>query len=373
MPAIFVRPCNAARQANTRARRMRSNGFVALAAISVVVPMLLAGPAPAASPTVPLGGADRFAVLAGSGITNTGLTSITGDVGTFPTPSETGFDSVALDGTNHKGDSVTQAAKADLAASYRDAATRDGATEVGSALGGLTLGPGAYKSVSFGVAGTLTLDGRGKTDAAFIFQAGSTVITEVNSRVLLVNGADPCNVVWQVGSSATFKAGARFVGDVLVHASITAQAGATFRGRLLAQEGAVTLDSNTVSMAACATPTAAASASGASTGPLSSGGVALPPSGASNAVTAPLIGRPVTVAAPPEATGGESAPARWTLIAPHDNLPDAPPAAPPLLAVVGGSVDALARTALILLGVSVAASAALIARRRQVQRRQPIP
>src|SRR4029078_1530465 len=83
------------------------------------------------------------------------------------------------------------------------------------------------------------------------------LIAEANSRVLLLNGADPCRVVWQVGRSATFKTGARFVGDVLAYTSITAQTSATFQGRLLARNGAVTLDTNTITRSSCAAPTGA--------------------------------------------------------------------------------------------------------------------
>jgi hypothetical protein len=95
----------------------------------------------------------------------------------------------------------------------------------------------------------------------FIFQAGSTLITESNSRVALRGSADPCNVVWQVGSSATFKTGSQFVGDVLAHTSITAQTSATFQGRLLARNGAVTLDTNVITNANCASSAPVSTAS----------------------------------------------------------------------------------------------------------------
>lgn len=156
---------------------------------------------------------------------------------------------------------MTQGAKRDLVTAYNDAAGRSPVTNVPVELGGRTLLAGVYKSPSLGLTGTLTLDAKGSPDAQFIFKAGSTLITESNSRVLLLNGADPCRVVWQVGSSATFKTGTRFVGDVLAHTSITAQTAATFRGRLLASNGAVTLDTNTITKASCAAP-----ASGGGTG-----------------------------------------------------------------------------------------------------------
>jgi type VI secretion system secreted protein VgrG len=212
-------------------------------------------PAVAAHARVGLGTAESFAVLAGSGITNTGATTITGDVGTFPTPSMTGFDTVTLTGTNHAGDAVTQGAKPDLTTAYNDAAGRTPFTNVPVELGGSRLLAGVYRSDTLGLTGTLTLDAQGDPHAQFVFQAASTLITASNSRVLLVNGANPCNVVWQIGSSATFGTGTRFVGDVLAHTSISANTAATFRGRLLARGGAVTLDNNTITNGTCAADT----------------------------------------------------------------------------------------------------------------------
>jgi hypothetical protein len=233
-------------------RRVNRVAFLGVAVLSASV-IVAATSAFAAQGPVGLGTADSFAILAGSGITNTGATTITGDVGTFPTPTETGFAAVTLTGTNHFGDAVTQQAKDDLVTAYNDAAGRTPVTSVPVELGG---GPpllaGIYASPTFGLTGTLTLDAQGDPNAVFIFQAGSTLITEANSRVLLINGADPCRVVWQVGSSATFKTGSEFVGDVLAQVSITAQTAATFRGRLLARDGAVTLDTNTITNSSCA-------------------------------------------------------------------------------------------------------------------------
>lgn len=215
-----------------------------------------AASAAVAQPPVALGSAGTFAVLAGSGITNTGPTTVNRDVGTFPTPTETGFGSVTFaGGSDQAGDALTQGAKQDLLSAYNDAAGRTPATSVPVELGGTTLPAGVYTDPSFGLTGTLTLDAQGNPDAEFIFQTGSTITTASNSRVLLINGADACHVVWQIGSSATFGTGTQFAGDVLAHTSITATTGATFRGRLLASDGAVTLDTNTITAADCATTT----------------------------------------------------------------------------------------------------------------------
>jgi hypothetical protein len=232
----------------------RSAILTSAAAVCAVAVFAAAPAAHAAQAPVGLGTAGSFAVLAGSGITNTGPTTITGDVGTFPTPSETGFASITLTGTNHAGDAVTQAAKNDLVTAYNDAFGRTPVTNVPVELGGSTLAAGVYTSPSLGLTGTLTLDAAGDPSAEFIFQAGSTLITASNSRVVLINGANPCHVVWQVGSSATFGTGTQFAGDVLAQISITAVTGATFQGRLLARDGAVTLDTNTITRADCPIP-----------------------------------------------------------------------------------------------------------------------
>jgi hypothetical protein len=228
----------------------------AVAGLSVVSAVVLLGalPASAAEP-VGLGTAGSFAVLAGAGITNTGPTTITGDVGTFPTTSESGFGSVTLNGANHAGDAVTQGAKNDLVTAYDDAAGRNPVTTIPTELGGSTLLGGVYDSTSgtFGLTGTLTLDARGDPATMFVFKTASTLVTATNSRVELLGGADPCHVVWQVGSSATFDVGSSFVGDVLALQSISALTSATFRGRLLARNGAVTLDTNTITNSTCAT------------------------------------------------------------------------------------------------------------------------
>lgn len=217
----------------------------------------------AAQPPVGLGTATSFAVLAGTGLTNTGHTTITGDVGSFPTASEAGFgacpaaDCVTLHGTNHAGDAVTAGAKNDLVTAYDDAAGRTPATTIATELGGQTLSPGVYTSGAgtFGITGTLTLNAHGNANGVFIFQMASTLITASSSRVVLLGGAQGCNVFWQVGSSATLGTGSTFRGNILALTSIAVTTGVTVAGRVLARNGTVTLDTDTITRATCAAAT----------------------------------------------------------------------------------------------------------------------
>ena len=214
-----------------------------------------------------LGTTSSFVVLAGEGITNTGPTSASGsagaDFGSADTTSFTGEAQVTTTGVKYTAvpiDPVVAQAKLDLVTAYDDAAGRTPFTTVPTELGGTTLTEGVYRSTSggLGITGTLTLDAQGNPDAVWIFQSDSTLITATGSNVLLTNGADACNVFWQVTSSATLGTGSNFVGTVLALTSISATTSATVDGRLLARNGAVTLDTNTFVNNLCAvvpTPT----------------------------------------------------------------------------------------------------------------------
>jgi hypothetical protein len=221
--------------------------------IAVAVAILGGMGAPAASGTevtVGLASAAAYAVLAGSTVTNTGSSVISGDIGLDPGTSVTGFppgEIVPGTGTEQVADAEALQAQSDLKKAYNDAATRKPPTAIGAQLGGLTLGPGVYKASSdMGLTGTITLDGDGNVNAVFIFQAGSTLITATHSTVSLIGDAQACNVFWQVGSSATLKGGTNFNGTILALTSATLDTGATVKGRVLARNGAVTLDDNTI-------------------------------------------------------------------------------------------------------------------------------
>ena len=225
---------------------------------SLVVAVTLVATAPSASAAqaqVGLGTATSFAVLGGSTVTNTGPTTISGDVGLAPGNAVVGFPpGLVTGGTIHAADAVALQAQNDLTTAFNDAAGRGPVVdETGVDLGGQTLLPGVYNaSTSMALTGTVTLDALGDPAAVFIFQAGSTLITASNATVALIGAAQPCNVFWQVGSSATIGTNTTFVGTVLALTSITMQTGATIQGRLLARNGPVTLDTNVINRPTCA-------------------------------------------------------------------------------------------------------------------------
>jgi hypothetical protein len=160
---------------------------------------------------------------------------------------------LVTNGTIHAADAVALQAQDDVTTAFNDAAGRGPVVGAGVDLGGQTLLPGVYtNATSMALTGTVTLDALGDPAAVFIFQAGSTLITASNATVSLVGAAQACNVFWQVGSSATIGTDTTFVGTVLALTSITMQTGASIQGRLLARNGAVTLDTNVINRPSCA-------------------------------------------------------------------------------------------------------------------------
>ena len=211
------------------------------------------GPAAAAEAPVDLGSADEYSVLAGSTVTNTGPSTLNRSLGVSPGSAATGFPPGLVGGDTNLADADADGAQLDLTAAYEDAATRPSTgTIVGDTLGGLVLGTGVYSGGALDLTGVLTLDGAGDPDAVFIFQAASSLVTAGASSVVLINDAQPCNVFWQVTSSATLGGSTAFAGTIMALQSITAVTGATIDGRLLARNAAVTLDTNTITSSVCA-------------------------------------------------------------------------------------------------------------------------
>jgi hypothetical protein len=199
---------------------------------------------------VQLAGSSNFAVLAGSAVTSTGATNITGDLGLSPGSSIGGFPPGILTGTQRINDLIVNQAKLDLTAAYNDAAGRtstDIVTLSGN-IGGLTLTPGLYKSTSSLAlsSGDVTFDAKGDASAVFIIQIASSLTTTSGRKVILSGGASASNIFWQVGSSVTFGTTTVFKGTVMAMQSITFNTGATLDGKALARIGGITMAGNTI-------------------------------------------------------------------------------------------------------------------------------
>ena len=236
-----------------RNKAERKQLSAAIAAVPVIIGICLTSPTDAEAQI--LGTAETYGVLAGSTVTNTGSSVIMGNVGVFPGNAVVGFPPgiVVPPGVIHAGDAHAQQAQVDLTTAYNALQGLPAQVDLtGQDLGGLFLGPAVYNfDTSAQLTGVLTLNGLGNPASQFVFQIGSTLTTASNSAVLLINGANGNNVYWAVGSSATLGTNTVFAGNILALTSITLNTGATITcGRALAQNGAVTLDTNTITLCA---------------------------------------------------------------------------------------------------------------------------
>ena len=197
---------------------------------------------------VNLGSAVGFVVLGYTTITNSGPTTLCGDLGLSPGSAVVGAPVVSCGGVYHVTDTAAANAMADLTIAYNDAAGRTNPTVLAGNIGGQTLAPGLYKSTgSLEVSsGDLTLDGQGDPNAVFIFQIASTLTTTPGRQVLLAGGAKATNVFWQVGSMCALDTTTSFVGTIMAYNQVTLNTGAVLVGRAFSEIDEVTLLSNTI-------------------------------------------------------------------------------------------------------------------------------
>ncbi len=198
------------------------------------------------------GTVDSFAVLAGTTVTNTGSSTVNGNLGVSPGSAVTGFPpGIVSGGITHAADAVAQQAQSDLTTAYNSLAGMPITVNLtGQDLGGLTLTSGVYHfDTSAQLTGALTLDAQGSDSAFWVFQIGSTLTTASVSSVQVINGGPDDSLYWQVGSSATLGTGTTFEGNIVALTSITLDTSATIPcGRALARNGAVTMDTNVISI-----------------------------------------------------------------------------------------------------------------------------
>jgi hypothetical protein len=247
----------------TRSKRARRTG------VALTVALACAATAVAAQASaVNLGTVKSFVVLGGSTVTNTGPSVLNGDLGVSPGSALVGFSSPAVvNGATHTTDAVAAQAQLDLTTAYDVAAAQPAADMTGIDLGNKVLLAGAYAFASSAqLTGPLTLDAAGDPNAQFVFEIGTTLTTASASSVVLVNGASPCNVYWQVGSSATLGTTTAFQGNLMALASISLNNGATVIGRVLARNGAVTLINNVLDSTGCNTGSGGSSSGGPGSG-----------------------------------------------------------------------------------------------------------
>jgi Ice-binding-like len=276
-------------------------------------------------PTVPLATSSNYSVLGFASVTNTGPTTLAESLGLWSGSSITGFTgapngTVLAPGTIDNTNAAAQQGQADLTTAYDNAHGRPVNETTTSELGGLTLQGGVFHGPSkspLQITGPLVLDGAGNNNSVFIFQTDSTLITASASTVSLINGAQECNVFWQVGSSATLGTGSVFAGNILALSDISVTTGVTVHGRALARN-AVTLDNDVFTSPTC--NTAGGSGGGGDTAAAGTTGGGVPAAGTPGSGTPTAGGTPDTgigltsagpgvpgVSGPPK-TGGSALP-----------------------------------------------------------------
>jgi hypothetical protein len=205
-------------------------------------------PGGSSQPGINLRSAASFVVLAHTQITNSGPTTLCGDLGLSPGTSNGGGAVLTCGGVAHVTDTAAAQAQVDLTLAYNEAAGRTYPALVSGNLGGQTFAPGLYKSSS-GLAissGDLTLDAKGDPNGTFIFQISSTLIVSPGRQVILAGGAKASNVFWQVGSYCSLGTTVSMIGTIMAHNQITLDTGAVLTGRALSQIDEVTMLSNTI-------------------------------------------------------------------------------------------------------------------------------
>lgn len=194
---------------------------------------------------------DTYAVLAGSGVNCTGTTTVYGDIGCSPNGNVNGLPAgQPTHGNKHVNDAHSSSAQSGCLGAYNDLVVRScNGTLSGVDLGGRTFGAGVYCFTNTSaITGVLTLDGHGNQDAVFVFQIASSLTCASNSAVVCINGAQPKNVFWQVGNSATLGNNCAFRGTLIALSNIQCNQGSSIHGRALARNGTVTLDDCSVTL-----------------------------------------------------------------------------------------------------------------------------
>ena len=238
------------------------NSFIALLLGSLLT-LSVASPAVASVPTIDLGSAESFSVLAGTGVSNTLSTTLSGDLGLSPSGAISGFSAGVVNGHIHDKDAAAAQAQTDRLSAYNAVAARTATNTFAGDNIGITFTPGVHTTgAAFWLTGTMTLDGGGDPNAVFIFQVTGALNTAANSAVVLVNQANADNVFWQVTGAVSTGADSSFSGTILTAGALTLGERSSLNGRALSA-GLVMLTNNTVVTPVLADPVVVTSAASA--------------------------------------------------------------------------------------------------------------
>ena len=233
----------------------KKSAYARLAVVTVgalaIAGMSVAGSSAAVAP-LSLNSANSFALVVGGGLSNTGQSTITGDVGLSPVISFTDSGVLMLKGAYHFGDTATVTAQTSIATAYGLAASENPSVVIASELAGQTLLPGIYTNVAgISVNGTVNLDAQNNPNAIFVLQTPLALTTGAASNINLVNGAQACNVFWQVGTTSSLGANSDFKGNLLGKGNFSSAAGSAVQGRVLIMQGSASLSSTQISRPDC--------------------------------------------------------------------------------------------------------------------------
>ncbi len=243
---------NANRSSKLPISTLRRRSFTALIALAASTLMIVGTPVSSAAATINLGKASSFAVLAGGGFANYETTTVQGNLGVYPVVSYFDSGALTLDGSYQLGTVAAKVAIADARLAYQAAETLTATVSVVPELGGLTKSAGIYLSpTGFTINGTLTLDAQNNPNAIFVFKTPSALTTGLSSRVNLINGAQPCNVYWQVAQNVVLSASSEMKGNILTSGGFRSEKGTALAGRVFAHQGSVSLTGTSISRPAC--------------------------------------------------------------------------------------------------------------------------